>query len=461
MNNRHLSLTCWGGVGVVTGANFLLDDGNTKILIDCGLLQGVAEAHEENKKSFPYDPKSINFLFITHAHLDHIGKVAKLVKDGFSGTIYSTPETKSITELMLADAVNIMSFEAKRTGEEPLYGADDVARAFSLWQTISYHEKKTFADGFEVYLKDAGHILGSSIYEFTYTDPQNGSKKKVVFTGDLGNSPSTILRDAESVIDADYMIMDSVYGDRNHESKEEREKRFEQIIKETVASGGALVIPAFSLERTQDILYEINNLVEEHKIKSVPVFLDSPLAIKVTEIYKRISKYYSPAVREEIASGDNIFNFPKIKETARSQDSKAILSVPNPKIIIAGSGMSNAGRVVHHETNYLPDPKSTILLMGYQAVGTLGRQIQEGAKKVSIHGKMVTVRARVEMISGFSAHKDSDHLVEFVGGTAETVKQVFVAMGEPKASLFLVQRLRDQVGINAIYPEKGKVYELK
>ncbi len=454
MDQKSMRVTFCGGVGSVTGANFLLETDTVKILVDCGLLQGANDADLENQKPFPYDPTQIDFLLVTHAHMDHIGKIPKLVKDGFKGIIYSTPETKSIAELMLEDAVHLMDYDARQEGILPLYGALDVKKAFTLWKEIPYHEKKELLGGVEVYLKDAGHILGSSMIECTYRG------KKIVFTGDLGNSPSALLRDTEAVTDADYIVMDSVYGDRNHESKEERERRFEQIVKDTIAKGGALVIPAFSLERTQVILHELNDLVEKKKITSVPVFLDSPLAIKVTQIYEKISAYYNDAVKKELKSDDDIFKFPRLKATARSEDSQAIDAIPNPKIIIAGSGMSAGGRIIHHEINYLPDPKSTILLMGYQAVGTLGRQIEEGTKTLTIQGTEVPVRARIEMISGYSAHKDSDHLIEFVAEAREKVKKVFVTMGEPKSSLFLVQRLRDYLGVDAVYPEKGKVYEL-
>ena len=456
---NDIKVTFCGGVEGVTGANFLLEIGKTKILVDCGLVQGSSFAESDNQKPFPYVSSEIDYLFITHAHLDHIGRIPKLVKEGFKGEIYSTPETKSLTELMLPDALNILSFEAKKQGTETLYNPEDINRALSLWKTIPYRQKTAFPD-FEIFAKDAGHILGSAMYEFTHT---NGDKKtKVVFTGDLGNSPDPLLPDTEKITDADYLIMESVYGDRNHESVEERKRKFVNIVKGTIEKGGTSVIPAFSLERTQTILYELDNLIEGGEIKSVPVFLDSPLAIKVTEIYEKVaSSYYNSEVKKELAGGDDIFDFPRLKSTARSEDSKAILNVPGPKIIIAGSGMSNGGRVVHHEINYLPDPKNTILLMGYQAVGTLGRQIQEGSKVVNIMGNQVPVRARVETINGYSSHKDSDHLIEFVENTRETVKKVFVVMGEPKSSLFLVQRLRDYLGTDAISPEKDKSYELK
>jgi len=455
---NDLQITFWSGVGTVTGANFLLESLHTRILVDCGLVQGTPEAYLENIKPFPYEPRSVDFLFITHAHMDHIGRVCKLVKDGFNGIIYSTKETKDLANIMFMDAIKIMSIKEKGLNgeekEEPLYSLNDYNKAMALWRTIPYRTKTKINDEFEVYLKDAGHILGSSMFEFTYKG------KKIVFTGDSGNSPAPLLKDTEEITDADYLIVDSVYGDRNHEDKDIRDEKFKKVLIETIEKKGALVIPAFSIERTQVILYKLNNLIEEKKIPSVPVFLDSPLGLKVTDVYKHSIKEFNQGVKEEISSGDNIFNFPKLNIIHGREESDNIVKTPNPKIIIAGSGMSSGGRVVGHEMNFLPDPNSTILLMGYQAIGTLGRRIQDKPREVEINGSIIPVRARIEMISGYSSHRDSDGLVELVSNTAEKVKKAFVVMGEPKSSLFLVQRLRDELEVDATYPERGISYKL-
>ena len=460
MNNK-LQLTCWGGVGAVTGANFLLEDAQTRILVDCGLLQGVSEADTENAQKFPYDPKTIDFLFVTHAHMDHIGKVPKLCRDGFSGTIFSTPETLELSKLMFDDALKIIrqNAEDKDNHPAPLYSEDDVRTAISLWQTIPYHNDKKISDNFSVFVMDAGHILGSSMYQFTYTDAEKTTK--IVFTGDSGNSPAPLLKDTDKIVGADYLLMDSVYGDRNHEPKYERDAKFRQIITETIAMDGTLLMPAFSLERTQVILYELNNLVEGNKIPSVPVFLDSPLGERVTEVYKQYTDDFNDTVQNKIKGGDNVFDFPKLRITHGHLDSQKIEETPNPKIIIAGSGMSSGGRVVGHEITFLPDPKTTLLLMGYQALGTLGRQLQDKPKQIEINGQMVAVRARIEMISGYSSHKDSDHLVDMAKDTEATVKKIFVVMGEPSSSTFLAQKLHDELGVDAIYPERGQIYELE
>mgnify|MGYP000436250833 CR=1 FL=1 len=448
------TLTCYGGVGAVTGANFLFETGNKKTLIDCGLLQGVPGSSEVNAASFDYDPREIDILFITHAHIDHIGKIPKLVKDGFGGEIYSTPETKEIARLMLADTARITENKANEDGVEPLYRMADADKALSLWKTIKYHEIKDFGD-FSIETYDAGHILGSGMFKFTFP-----SGKSILFTGDLGNSPSPILKDTENVPGVTYILMESVYGDRNHEDKNVRDDKFKNLLKEAIDRQGTVIIPAFSLERTQVILYELDNLFEGNKLPKIPVFLDSPLATHVTAVYEKVSNLYNQQTQDDINAGDQIFKFEKLIKIARSKESDEIKNIPGAKIIIAGSGMSTGGRVQNHEAYYLPDPNATILFVGYQSPGTPGRQIVEGNKEVEIKGEMIPVRAHVEQIDGFSGHKDSDNLVEFVSNCGDEIKKVFVTMGEPKSSIFLAQRLRDELDIEAIVPERGKPYEL-
>ena len=280
--------------------------------------------------------------------------------------------------------------------------------------------------------------------------------KKIVFTGDLGNSPSPLLPDTEIISDADYMIMESTYGDRNHEDRDERKKKLEDIMRDNYNHKGTLIIPTFSLERTQELLYEMNSLVENKIIPEMTIFLDSPLSIRLTDIYLKYDKYFNSTAQKILKMGDKLFDFPGLKKTIETDESKAILQVAPPKIIIAGSGMSNGGRILHHEKNYLPNKNNTILLTGYQTVGTLGRLIHDGAKKVHIMGEEVTIRANVAIITGYSGHKDSDHLVEFVENTASTLKKVFVVMGEPKSSMFLAQKLRDNLNVKAFTPTAGE-----
>jgi len=470
-NNK---LTFCTGVGTVTGANFLLDTAvdsrvvgdksvtGTRLLIDCGLVQGEKVALDENSEPFAYDLSSVAALIITHAHLDHVGRIPKLVKDGYHGPIYSTPETRSLAELVLNDAVTILRMEAERDGRVPLYTPEDVAKVFPLWKTIPYHENFKISDDVSIFLKDAGHILGSAMVEVTVAGAQgSGGAQKFLFTGDLGNSPAPLLRDTEPVGDVDYMVMESVYGDRNHESRAERSDKFERIIKQTISRGGTLVIPTFAIDRTQVILYELNNLVENKKIPSVIVYVDSPMATEATRIYAESQDLFNDYVKTQIAHGDKPFSFPHLQFTSSQMQSSNIESNKDAKIILAGSGMSMGGRVIGHEEFYLPDEKSTILLVGYQMSGSLGRHLVDGEKTVQIHGRPVHVKATIETIFGFSAHKDSDHLVEFVSTATPRLKEVFVVMGEPKASMHLAQRINDEIGKKAIVPERLKVYELE
>jgi metallo-beta-lactamase family protein len=454
VNDKKLKITFCSGAGTVTGANFLLEGNGKKFLIDCGLIQGEKFVDDLNWAQFPYNASEIDILFISHGHIDHIGRIPKLISEGFKGKIVSTTPTRDITEIMLADTAHLLSRDTEN-GLDMIYTAENIKKAMSLWETLDYGQKLNFENGFQFSYKDAGHILGSGMLEIVYNE------KKIVFTGDLGNSPSPLLRDTEEITDADYLIMESCYGDRNHEHRDERKNKLQDVIKDNYKRNATLIIPTFSLERTQELLFEIDGMVEDHQIPKMPIFLDSPLAIKLTAVYLKQEKYFNADAQKAIAKGDNIFDFPGLKSTPETEDSKAILHVPNPKIIIAGSGMSNGGRILHHEINYLPYKENTILLTGYQSVGTLGRAIEDGAKKLHIQGTEINLKAHVAKISGYSGHKDSDHLIEFVEKTAKQVKKIFVVMGEPKSSMFLVQKLRDNLGVNAISPEANETVTIE
>lgn len=459
--DSKLKITFYGGAGSVTGANFLLEEvspngGGMKILLDCGLVQGGRLCEGINCNKFPYEPSSIDYLIVSHAHLDHIGRIPKLVREGFKGRILSTPPTREISSVMLVDSMGILGKEAAANNEEPLYNEDDVNRTMEMWdEGHTYHEEFSLGN-FKIRFLDAGHILGSVMVEIIY----NG--KKIVYTGDLGNSPNVLLNNTEMVKDADYLIVESVYGDRNHEPHNTSRDMLEDAIENTVKSKGVLMIPAFSIEKTQEVLYEINKMMEESRIPLVKVFLDSPLAIKVTDIYKKYNTYFNQAAIDHGTRhpDEGMFAFPQLVPTLKTEESIAIKQQSNPKIIIAGSGMSNGGRILHHEKNYLPDPQSTLLVTGYQSANTLGRLIQEGAKKVRIMGEDVQVRAKVVSITGYSGHKGSDDLLDFVAYTADKVKKVFVVLGEPKSSTYMVQKIRDNLAIDAITPVYGESYEL-
>ena len=446
---KTAKITFCGGTGSVTGSNFLLEIEDKKFLIDCGLIQGMKLADDINWDPFPYDSKEIDILFISHAHIDHLGRIPKLIHEGFRGKIYSTKPTKALALPMLEDTADILG-KNKDLGLDKIYTPENIKSALSQWVGFDYHEKIKIAENLEVSFLNAGHILGSAMTLFIY----NG--KKILFTGDLGNSPSPLLPDTEKVTDIDYLIMESVYGDRNHESRDDRRKFLEETIEDNYKRRGTLVIPTFSLERSQELLFELNALVENNRIPVMPIFFDSPLAIRLTEVFKQFKSYLNENAQKAMSHDKYLFDFPGLHNTLKSEESKMINNVPNPKIVIAGSGMSTGGRIVHHERHYLPDPNNTLLLTGYQSVGTPGRLIQEGVKTVRITGEDVVVRAHIVTISGYSGHKDSDGLLSFVEDTQDTLKKIFVVMGEPKSALFLVQKLRDNLGIEAYAPEAGE-----
>ncbi len=448
-----IKLGFYGAAGEVTGSNHQLIGGGANILIDCGFFQGIKVCDDKNNKPFAYDPSIVDALFVTHAHLDHIGRIPKLFNEGFKGKIYSTPPTRQIAQLMLEDTLRIITREAKADGHEPLYLEGAVAKAMAQWETVPYGKDVVISD-LHIRFRDAGHILGSAMLEIEH----NG--KKLVYSGDLGNSPSPLLPDTEILSSIDYLIIEAVYGDRLHEDREARTGILKEVIEDTIKNDGVLMIPAFSIARTQELLYELNEMVESKKIPEIQVFVDSPLAIKVTKVYEANQAYLNEEIAADIKGGDDIFKFPRLRFTESSQESIAIKGVPNPKIIIAGSGMSNGGRILHHERNYLSDPKNTLLLIGYQAVGTMGRAIQEGIKTVNIFKEEIPVRAKIVTIGGYSAHKDMNALLEFVSTMQDTVKKVFVVHAEPGAALFFSQRVRDYLAVDTFVPKEGDVVEI-
>lgn len=431
-------LIFFGGAGSVTGSNFMLDTGGAKFLIDCGLRQGRDEDEANNWDNFAYDPTSVSHLVITHAHIDHIGRIPKLVKDGFKGTILSTDATRALAEPLLHDAFEIMTHDAHKSGKDPLYAKEHIRQAFELWKPLEYKHPFDLPDNVTLELLDSGHILGSAMAQFS----RNGVH--VVVTGDLGGGNSPLLHTGETPKDAKYMVMESVYGDKKREDGNRREK-LENIIEDAAARGGTLLIPAFSTERTQDLLFEIRTLMVEKRIPTMPLYVDSPLAEEITEVFIK-----------NLPQGD-VFKFPELHFVKTNEESQKLATEPNPKIILAGSGMGSGGRVGTHEQYILPDPKSTVCIVGYQAAGTIGRRLVEGASTISLWGSNVPVRCNVESIYGYSAHMDGEALLEFANKAAAsgTLEQIFVVEGEPASASFLAQRIRDYLGIKATTPEAG------
>jgi metallo-beta-lactamase family protein len=452
-----------GGAGVVTGVNYLLETKAGKILVDCGLFQGSLEMEKENFEAFSYDPREIKAVIVTHSHLDHIGRLPQLVKLGFSGKIFATPPTIDFTHLILDDSVKILEEKANKADIVPLFSRFEVDELMKRFVPVDYYKKTEIINGVNFTYHEAGHILGSAIVEI------EAEGKKIVFSGDLGNPPAPLLRAPDFLKEADYVLVESTYGDRDHESPQECKDKIERVIEDTMSRGGVLLIPSFALERTQQLLYHLNDLAEHHRIPAVPVYIDSPLATRITEIYKKYPQYFNRETTSEIDSGDDIFNFPGLRFTMTPKESKAINDVKPPKIIIAGSGMSQGGRIVHHEVRYLSDPKNTLLLVTYQAEGTLGRKIAEGADKVEILDQEVEVRARIEKISGYSAHADQRFLMNWLShfeksnygsGNNSGIKKIFVVQGETEAAKTLGSLIRDELGVDSQTPSRGDVTEV-
>lgn len=444
-----MKLTFCGAAGFVTGSNYLLESGDEKILIDCGLFQGSRFCEDQNYEPFPFEPQEIHALLITHAHIDHIGRVPKLYREGFRGKIISTEPTRDMAEALLLDTEHIISMDAG--SRQPIFDIDDVTRVMKYWEGVPYH-KKLKIGSFTVTFYDAGHILGSSSILVEVEG------KRIVFSGDLGNVPAPFINRTEFFEAVDYALIESAYGDRLHENLDKRKEELKHIIKETVQSKGVVMIPAFALERTQEMMFELNELVENGKIPRVPVFIDSPLAIKLTEVYKKYSSnpmYFNKDAIALINKGDAIFNFPGLSLSLTTEESKAINDIPAPKVVIAGSGMSQGGRIIHHERRYLSDPKSAILFVGYQDKDSLGRKILEGATYVRISHEDIPVRCKIHSISGYSAHADQSQLLHWVSTMSTHVKKVFVVQGEEESAAALVGKIKDTFAVEAEAPHTG------
>lgn len=446
----------------MTGSNYLIESGDTRVLIDCGLFQGTKYAEVLNYENFPFDPKKINAVILTHSHIDHAGRLPKLWKHGFRGTIYATKPTIELAKKALPNSLHLIAEEARWDHHEPLYELSDIDGAVNLMKGYDLGHKIIF-DNFELTFRNAGHILGSAIAELTVIE--NGKRTKIAFSGDLGNSPSPLLEEPYKVTDAEYIVVESAYGNRNHENVEERKGKLEALISETIGKGGTLLIPSFAIERAQELLYELNTIIEGKKLPFplIPVYFDSPLAIDITKVYGMFPEYLNEKVRDQIAKGDDIFDFKGLQFTRTHEESKLIDEDRGPKIIIAGSGMSNGGRILFHEQKYLSDPKSAILFVGYQVTGTLGRSILDKEAKVKIMGKRITIRCRVAAIGGYSAHADQSALLKWIGHAAEnpskTLKKVFVVQGESETSEVLAGKIKETLGVAAHVPSQGELFD--
>ena len=421
-----MKITFLGATRTVTGSNFLVEGAGKKFLVDCGMWQGKAEQEMENEVEFEFNPAEIDFMLLTHAHIDHSGRIPKLYKEGYRNKVYAHKATCDLCALMLPDSGHIQETEVewknrkrKRKGEEPLpplYTAEEAARCLEIFEPVQYDQIIEITPEIHVRFNDAGHMLGSSIIEVWVNE--DGKETKTVFTGDIGNNDIPLLSPPTMIEDTDYLVMESTYGSRLHMRNDEKAKIFLDVVSETLDNGGTVVIPSFAVGRTQEILYEINKLKEENddeefrrKYKTLmksPVYVDSPLAISATEVFRENTEIFDEETKEEIMRGDNPLEFPGLKFTKTAEESKELNEDNTPSIIISASGMCEVGRIKHHLKHNLWNPKSTILFVGYQAPGTLGYNIVNGAKTVKIFGDEIAVNARIEYIEGYSGHADQE-----------------------------------------------------
>ena len=474
-----MKITFLGAAKTVTGSNFLVEGAGKTFIVDCGLYQGKAVEEWKNEEDFVFDPKTLDFMLLTHAHIDHSGRIPKLYNEGFRGNVYATKATCDLCSIMLPDSGHIQENEVewknrKRRREglpelPPLYTAEDAIKCMEIFHPVKYDEIVEITDCIKVRYNDAGHMLGSSIIEVWITE--DGETKKIVFTGDLGNNDIPLL-DAPTMIDnTDYLVMESTYGNRLHMRNDDKAELFLDIVAETLDKGGNVVIPSFAVGRTQEILYELNKLKERNvdneefkakyaKLMEAQVFVDSPLAISATEVFRENMDLFDEEVRREIESGDNPLEFPGLQFTRSAEESKALNETAHSSIIISASGMCEVGRIKHHLKHNLWSPNNTILFVGYQAPGTLGRTIVDGAKKVKIFGEEIAVNARIEYIEGYSGHADQEWLMNFVYSFNTKPKHIFLVHGEPEGQRVLKEKLIEETKIPVTIPDFGDVYEL-
>ena len=468
-----MKITFLGAAKTVTGSCYLVETKNCKFLVDCGMFQGHSKENMLNEEPFAFIPSELNFMFLTHSHIDHSGRIPKLYLDGFKGEVIATKATTELCGIMLPDSGHIQEFENEWTNRkllragkppvEPLYTVKDAEECMKLFRDVKYNEIIKVNEDIKVRFNDAGHILGSAILEIWVMD--NGKETKVVFSGDLGNKDIPILRDPTFIESADYLVIESTYGNRLHKERAKNSEHFLDIINDTLERGGNVVIPSFAVGRTQEIIYDLNKNHEKFDEKlerffRTPVYVDSPLAKSATEVFRNNLDCYDDEARAYIANGDNPLDFPGLKFTQSADESKALNDKKESMIIISASGMCEAGRIKHHLKHNLWRKDSTILFVGYQAVGTLGRRLVEGARKVKLFGEEITVNARIEMIDGFSGHADKNGLLGWISKFSKKPKKIFIVHGEEEVMNEFSSFIHEQFGIESIIPGRGESYQV-
>jgi metallo-beta-lactamase family protein len=458
-----MDIGIFGAAKTVTGSCYGINLRKKRILVDCGMFQGSKKLNKLNYEKFPFDAKSYSALLLTHAHLDHCGRIPKLVKEGFNGDIYCTNATKDIAKIVLLDSAKVNKHDTelenkrrRRLGlepREPIYTEDDVKNSLSLFKTVNYEKTIDLGSGIKTTFYDAGHILGSAIIELRIKE--NKKEKTVVFSGDLGQNGDPIIKDVTHLNKADYVFIESTYGDRLHSSVEKRKQELLNIILETYERRGKILIPSFAVERTQEILYDLNELVEKNLMPRIKIYVDTPMGIRVTNVFKKHYALYNKKIKDLIKSGDNPFSFPGLEFTEKVYDSMKLNHLNKPCIIIAGSGMCTGGRIKHHIKHNIWNPRNTMLFIGYQAEGTLGYHIKRGEKLIRLLGTRVAVKARIESIDSFSAHADCRGLLTWLKFFNPKPKKVFIVHGE-QISMQNLEKKVNKLGLKTRIPEMNE-----
>ncbi len=457
-----IKLQFLGAAQNVTGSRHLLEVNGTRILVDCGLYQ-ERQFKERNWEPFSVPPASIDAVLLTHAHLDHCGLLPRLVKEGFKGKIYCTAATAEIARIILLDSAKLQQedaeFKRKRHEREgrkgpypevPLYTTADAEACFPLFNLVRYKQPVEIGSGVEAIFCDAGHVLGSSVIKVKIS--QNGQQRSILFSGDVGRPNRPILRDPALVKEADYILIESTYGDHIHQDPEDTKKMIAEVINSTKKAGGNIIVPSFALERSQEVLYYINELLLDDLIPHIMVFLDSPMAAGITKVFQRHRELYDEEMVELVEQNESPFNFPGLKIVGTTQESKAINHIKGTIMVIAGSGMCTGGRIKHHLVNNITRPESTIMFVGYQAVGTLGRRILDGEKEVRILGQQYPVKAKVVRINGFSAHADKEELLQWLSRLKKPPKKLFVVHGEAENAHQFAEYITQKAGWSVVVP---------
>ncbi len=463
-----------GAAKTVTGSCYYIEADSCRFIVDCGMFQGSKEYEIQNEEDFAFNPAELDFALLTHAHIDHSGRIPKLYNDGFKGKIYATKATVELCTLMLPDSGHIQESEnewvnrkRERAGlkpVEPLYTVQDAVDSIKLFESVRYNEIINPSENVSVRFNDAGHILGSSIIEIWIKEKKE--EVKLVFSGDLGNMNMPILRDPSIINSADYLFIESTYGNRLHMNVEDKEDKFVDIINTTIEQGGNVIIPSFAVGRTQEIIYDLFKQYEKYgdklkKLFATPVYIDSPLAVSATKVFRNNLDCFDEEARVYIENGDNPLDFPSLRFTQSVDESRALNESKESMIIISASGMCDAGRIKHHLKHNLWRKESTIIFVGYQAQGTLGRRLIDGASKVRLFGEEISVNARIEIIEGFSGHADREGLINWIDKIKEKPKKMFIVHGEEEAMMELSEAINEKFGIATIIPEMGDTLDLR